>query len=258
MVDVLAVRDIPPSILAVEAKSGKDIDDRQAKAYRAMQTDDVRRQSSDVPNGAVRSVYACFEASVADIRGRLEDIVVPASVLSIGTVRAAMFPAPGAEELAFDVSVPPGFPPRYIPVDEMSDDHEFRELLLPAIIGFAAKNRERVSVQSICEEAFPLWTHLGKKALSRMQDRATRVLNDLGKVEFREFFELESRGRDLADAVIRIKRTPAQFAAQGETQGWQGLSRRAEHVLRGKTRKRPEGQLTFEDLAKQEKVGETE
>lgn len=257
VVDVMAVRDAPASIVVVEGKSGRDIKDSQARGYAALETNDVRRVTR-VPDGPVRVIYACLESGLEDIRSRLADIGVSVNLLSIGEKRARLEPVSGSEELEFDVELPSP-PPRLIPVDDLSPDEEYRELLVPGIVEFQAKGKDSVTVQTLCDHSIPLWGSFGQRFSARVRERATGVLVAVSLTkEFKGQFRVETKGGDLADNVVHILRTPASLQAQGETQGWQALQRRAETVLRGRRRPVPPGQLSFEDLARAEKVGEDE
>src|SRR5439155_8170369 len=57
VVDVMALRERPPAILSIEGKSGRDVNDSQAKGYAALDTRDVQRVTK-VPAGRVFVVYA--------------------------------------------------------------------------------------------------------------------------------------------------------------------------------------------------------
>lgn len=263
VVDVLAGRAVPPNILACEAKSGDNIVDIQAQRYAAMRTLDVRRLVTAAPDGPVRVLYACNEASQDRIAMGLRAAGVSASILSIGPARAVLIPAPGHEELAFSVGLPGTEPPAFIPLDQHSPDSEYREVLIPTIVACAARGLKRVTLRALCEEGLPYWTHLpgdvGKareQVARQVYTKAFHVLTTLAPtVEFRDFFAVEPHGRDLLDAVIHIQYSPADNAPQGETQGWQALQRKAQRTMRGRVQKQVPGQLSFEDLARREGVG---
>ncbi len=257
VIDVVALRDMPGATLACESKSGNNVEPEQALKYKALQAGELRRISS-APSGPLHVLYACSEESVARIRMGLDAAELRASVLSLGGAAIQLFPAPGVEELAFKVPVPDVPPPAYIPIDEASPDGEYQELLLPAVVAKASLALERVSVRSLCEEAFPVvWTHLGSAYSNKIVKRASASLISLSELpELRKFFSVERRGQDLADPVVRILRSPATFRPQGETQGWQAIRRNAEKALRGHVIEPAPAQLSFEDLARQEGVGE--
>jgi len=266
VVDIFAVRDEPPQLLACEGKSGNNLEVEQARRYGSLQTDDVRRQTR-VPNGPVRVVYACFQESRDRIRMGLDAAGIGASLILLGADEARLEPTVGAEDLAFNVKVPLGSPPRFIPVDPESPDEEYREILIPEIVAAASQSVEHVTVRTLVERAVPMWTHFAGAQVGRPRDQAARrihgravdVLTALaGTSEFRDYFEIEPAGRDIVDAVVHIIKSPAGYAAQGETQGWQAIQRRAERSLRGRVRKVPPGQLSFEDLAREEQVGTEE
>lgn len=258
VIDVVASRDHPAALLACEGKSGNNVEEPQAIKYKALTTDDVRRLTGRV-SGPTHVVYACFEASLARIRLGLAKVGLDANILTISERRAQLIPSETGAELAFEELLPGTPPPRYIPVDGDSPDEEYREVLLPAIVASAARSIDRLTVQTLCESTMPMWTHVGRDQARRVHERSVDVLTRLAATaEFRNFFSIEPGGRDLSAAVVRILRTPAAFDPRGETQGWQGIQRRATKVMRGRGIPVSPGQLSFEDLAQAEGVGPDE
>lgn len=257
--DIVATRAHPPMSLLCEGKSGNNIEEEQARRYAVIDSLTLRRHTT-APDGPVVPIYACLESAVPRIQLGLQRAGVTASLIAIGE-RLRLLPVPGAEDLVFDVAAPPHPPPAFIVLDQDSPQEEYREVFIPAVVACAARGIERVTVRALCEEALPFWTHLpqreggGRQQVAmRIQTRAGEVLEALGQSpEFRDFFEVE-RGPDVGP-VVHILRSPADFAPQGETQGWQAIRRRAERNMRGRERAVPPGQLTFEDLAREEKVG---
>lgn len=94
----------------------------------------------------------------------------------------------------------------------------------------------------------PYSKRMGRAARSRIRRKVTAAARSLARGEFRDIFAVESGGSEIDGDVVRILRSPAGYAPQGETQGWQALQRKGQRALRGRVTRVPEGQLSLEDL----------
>lgn len=254
VVDGLAVSEADGIILACEAKSGDNIEAKQAEKYRTMTAYDVRRlQSLRFPaqNVNVVPMYACLEPGATGIRRGLAaaGLECPVLVVGEGSVRLETPPESPVEAFEVDVDSPP---PRIIVVDPESPDAEFEEVLIPEIAAAAAREEEVVPITSLLARGLPFWGVHGRDASGQLRRRAEAVLHDLSHGELRDYLKIERSGSDLEGSVVRIQRSPASFDPRGETQGWQRLRRRAEERLRGRRAPAPPaGQRSFEDLARE-------
>ncbi len=257
--DGIAVAEDRRVVLAVEAKSGSSIEQGQARRYAAMRPADVERQHGlPFPHqeSTLELLYVCLLDAAQSIEAGLQDAGVEASILVIGDDQVELRPCHSSQLAAFKVPVPPGGPPALVRLDEESPDEEFREVLLPEIIAAAARGEELVAVSSILQRCMPFWDAYGSHPKRRLRDKAADVIRALASSGFSRDFRVEQGGSASEGPIARILRTPAAFDPRGETQGWQGLRRRGERTLRGRAPKHIEGQLAFEDLAREAESGE--
>jgi len=259
VVDALAIAEVQRVVLAVEAKSGANVDAAQARRYEAMAASDVERQHTlpfPARVASLEPLYACIEESVDRIRMGLASAGVTVSLLVVGDARSRLEPRQGSSLKPFDVSTPPGPPPAIVRLDAESPDDELREVLLPEVMAAASRGEEVVAVGDLLARAVPYWSVYGRAAKGRLRRKGEGVLRGLATGQFKGEFRVEPGGQEVDGPVVRILRSPAAFDPRGETQGWQRLRRKGERALRGKRRPSIPGQISFEELARETEVGE--
>lgn len=129
-------------LLATEAKSGRNVDEAQARSYGAMTPADVARQVTAARQAdGVQPAYVCIEGLEERIRTGLDAAGLDAPIIVVGTVRARVVHDSGGGAVGlWDVALPGGPPPRLIPVDADSPEEQYRELVLPALVAAARRN----------------------------------------------------------------------------------------------------------------------
>jgi hypothetical protein len=250
VVDGLGMDAVRLVILASESKSGQNVDGVQARRYGAMMPEDVSRQLTPAASAtAVQPVFVCLEGAEARIRVGLSAVGVDAPIIVIGSQQAHVDHAGGGGAVGmWNVALPPGPPPRLIPVDADSPESEYQELLLPAIVASARRNLGVVPVTTLVGQAMPYWSAMGRNARERIRRKALAAIRALAAGEFNGVFVVETGGSEIDREVVRILRSPAAFDPRGETQGWQALQRKAQRALRGGAPAKVPGQISLEDL----------
>jgi len=257
--DVLIYRRQPDLILLCECKSGRNIEERQARRYVAVDVSWLRR-SGAIPPELMRARHAVHvhplfvgrEEHRADLERGLRHLDIDAPLVTIGAQRVRLSGASEIDGLDdFDQQHAGGLPPARIPVDHQSADEELRELLIPELIAAQARAEEIVAIETIAARMLPEWTILSKGARGLFIDRLERLLTSIVKGEFGGQFHYERAPGTGDRGRIVIKATPATRDPRGRTQAWQAQQRRAELALRRRSRKQIPGQLSIDDLADQ-------
>jgi hypothetical protein len=250
VVDGLGLDDTRAAVLASESKSGHNVELEQARKYGAMTATEVARQLTTAASAtSVQPVFVCIGGAEDRIRLGLEAAGLDAPIIVIGERRAHVDHASGGGLVGlWDVQLPPGPPPRLIPVDSDSPETEFQELLLPAVVAAARRNLGVVAVGDLLDGAMPYWKTMGRSARERIRKKAVSALKTLAAGECKGFFAVEKGGSEIDGSVVRILKSPGSFDPRGETQGWQGLQRKGQRALRGRPSARPPDQLSLEDL----------
>lgn len=260
VVDGLAINEVERVVQACEGKSGANVETDQARKYQALSAPEIARQvtlppalSNEAPRTSVEVLYGCIEGNEARIERGLNEVGGRFATLVVGDGRVRLRAPTDMVTPSFDIEVPHGPPPRLIPVDAESPAEAFRELLLPAVVAAAARKEEVVSVDALLDRSIPYWSTFTPRQKTATRGKAEQVLRGLSETEYEGDFRVEPGGPGITGRVVRILRSPADYDARGETQGWQRLRRQGERALRGAGRRRREvpGQISFEDLVRE-------
>ncbi len=248
--DAVAVRGDGKFILAMEAKSGSNIEQEQACRLTKVEAASVIRSGAIAVRSEVRPVLdVCFFGlweKGERLKKGLHQEGIDLPLVLIGPDRLALEAGQFRdEELARAFSVPiqvDGPPPAYLRVDERSSDETFRELLRPGIVASMSRRESTVSVRVLAERAVPDLGLMGlrhQQKLLRRFEQAARTL----AIELSDSIHLIERTAACPDAVLRILKSPEDSDPRGRTQGYQALARRSTRAP-----KEAPGQLTIEDL----------
>ncbi len=254
--DAVIYRVDPVLILAVETKSGRNLEEEQARRYNVIDGLALRRGGAlpaAVARGdrvEVRPLFVALEEHRGDVTRQLASLGIHAPLLTVSGERAQLTDtgrAPGLEE--FDVRHGAGVPPARIPVDHQSPVEELRELLAPQLVAAQARRQEFVTVSSLCEQILPEWPILSAGGQRDFVRRVEHVLRAV-TARLHDQFRLEPATSSMSSRVS-ILRTPASLRPQGRTQGWQAQERRFAEAL-GRGHQQPEAeQLSLDDLAQE-------
>ena len=263
VVDVISVREQPPTALLAECKAGRSIDNEQAQRYGVATARDVYRHVGlpfPPDDATAQPVYTCLSSGRAGVRYDLERLGLTFPLLAVGSGSARLEADAAAAVTGFAVAVPAGPPPRYVVVDAESPNDELLEYLVPALIAAASRGEEYVTIASLLREVVPYWDVYGAAARRQLLNRARDALRSAIERQFPSDFALEytGQGQSLDRDIVRIISTPVRYDPRGQTQSWQRLRRRAARAVgRGPARPVPPGQqVLWEDLGLATEIAE--
>ena len=261
VVDVVAFNPSTNNLLAMEAKSGANIEERQAKAYAAISADALVEAASITLGAAgsrtVQSIVVCLAEHKDRILLGLAAAEVDPPVLALEDAQLEHLGAPFDDPVLEAAFVEPleanGPPPRIIPVDADSPSDAFDDLVMPSLVASMAQRRPEVTVPRLAEDALPHLPLYGKKERGRLEakvdDAARRIVSrDPGS------FEYLPRTGNRDRAIVRILRNPEEAALQGRTQGYQGIARRARPRPRPPRQENPDQMAFFEIVSEFERA----
>ena len=256
--DALIYRRRPDLILLCESKSGRNIEEQQARRYEAADIEWLRRAGGIPPElmgpstTRVRPLFIGREEHRADLEHGLRLLDIEAPLLTVGAERVRLSGASGTPGLDdFDVGHGGGLPPARIPVDHQSDDEPLLEQLIPQIIAAQARDEDIVAATSIADSILPEWAVLAHGARQSFVRRIEILLTGLAAGEFRGQFRYE-RAQGTGDrGRIVLETTPATRDPRGRTQAWQAQQNRARQALKRPRPSQPPGQMSIDDLAGQ-------
>lgn len=259
--DALLYRQSPDLILPCECKSGRNVDVEQAEKYLSLDVGWLKRSGAIPPplkeseSVAVQTLYVGTDQHRPELEQGLRPLgTVP--LLTIDAERVQLSGAgrtPGLQDFIHLHTA--GLPPARLPVDHQSDEEEVLELLIPAIMAAQASLKEYIGMDRLCEDILPEWPVLGERARREFVGRVAQLATGLANGEMKGQFRYESPTGLQPHTMGRLVITdsPASRHPQGRTQAFQARQRKAEKVLRRKSRKEPppgQGSL-LDDLAQE-------
>jgi hypothetical protein len=258
--DALLYRQSPDVILPCECKSGKTVDVEQAEKYLSLDVGWLQRSGAIPPllkgseSIAVQTLYVGIDEHRLELERELQRLgAVP--LLTVSAERIQLSGAGGTPGLSdFIEPHKAGLPPARLPVDHQSEDDEILELLIPAIVAAQASMKDHVGIDGLCQDLLPEWPILGAKARREFIGRVTQLAKGLAGGEMKGQFRYEAPSglQPHLPGRLVITDSPATRHPQGRTQAFQAQQRKAEKVLRRKSRKGPiPGQTSLDELAQE-------
>lgn len=253
--DALIYRVEPDLILLDECKSGRNIDEEQARKYLAANWEWLRRTGAvpprlrSRPDTPVATLFVGAEEHRAALEADLRRLNVSAPLLTIGANRVRLSDASGLSGLDdFDLRHDGGLPPARVPVDHQSPDEELQEVVLPQIIAAQARGEDILGIEVVCEAILPEWDILSHSGRSDFIRKVERIVASLDTGEMRGQFRFEGGLPNVRGRIV-FQTTPVAKDPRGRTQAWQAQERRAARVLRRAPAQQIPGQLSLDDLA---------
>jgi hypothetical protein len=256
--DALIYRCEPDLIVLCESKSGRNVEEAQARKYVAVDSSWLRRTGGippalrNVDDVNVRTLFVGCEEHRADLEAGLHQLGVDSPLLTVGSERVRLSGSSGILGMDdFDVHHEGGLPPGRIPVDHQSSEQDLLEALLPQVVAAQARNDDIVSVESLAERVLPEWPVLAHGARGAFVARIADVLRRLAAGEMRGQFRYEGLAEPHTRGRIVIEASPATRDPRGRTQAWQAQRRRAGVALQRRLEREIAGQLSLDELADQ-------
>lgn len=238
VVDVVLARTADGTVLACEAKSGRGIEDLQARKYAALTVVDVVQQvgiTTASPTPRIGVVYATVWAHRDTIAGRLTDLAlaVPVAVLGASSRRVGLAVVEaaggaGAHPLAAlvpdDLELPVALP-RPLRIDHESPAAAVRPLVVAEFAAAMSRRETEVGMRSLTERICPQSVLFGAGARNRLQGTVDDIARHLpDELSVAVSYLPRSGARDAA--VLQLQETPETADPRGRTQKYQALDRR--------------------------------
>jgi len=255
--DAVLYRTEPNLILLCEAKSGRNLQEQQARRYVAADLLSLRRTGAIPPelrrlnDVTVRTLFVGLEEHRPRLEAALRRLEIDAPLLTLDAEQVYLSGAVGIDGLEdFVQEHEAGLPPARIPVDHQSPPQDVLEILIPAVVAAQARSEDIVLVESLAERILPEWPVLSHGGRADFVRRMVELLEGLAAGGMRGQFRYErmtehqhTRGR------IVIEKTPATRDPRGRTRAWQAQQRNAERALQRRSALATSGQLSIDELA---------
>jgi len=254
--DAVVFRQDPELVLLCEGKSGRSLNEPQARRYVAADAAALRRGGSLPvslsPAADVCPLFVVTNDARADVEAALQDFEIEAPVLSIdrGFVRLDG-PCPAGLEpfLRRTESGPKRWPPARVRVDHQSPLEELAELLAQQIAAAQANRQPVLDLAEAASRIYRRWPALSQSGRRDFLRRLADCARHLARGSLRGTIRVEPSSNNMPPRIM-ITRTPANLDPRGMPQAWQGQARRMADDL-GRTGGSPpeeEKQLSLDDL----------
>ena len=239
--DVIAFNESTNQFLAMESKSGANVDDNQARRYLRVDGDDLIRKTSVTVRTAAPSrvhiIYACLMENLDRIRMGLDSIGTSFTVFGIGTDavvarHGASVDSDLVDQLPriFSISSPP---PAVIKVDPESSNEAFDRLVIPRLISALSYSEQSMRISTLADQCVP-YLHLAsgrhRNALQKRFDESARRIC----AKAPEDFAYRRKSQMAEFATIQFLYPTEDGDRRGRTAKYQALRRRLldepEHV----------------------------
>ena len=192
--DLVITSDIQHNCILFESKSGKNIEDEQAKRYMKVQPDDVvYKLHVDTKGGKKPTIdvtYLCFTESAANVVQQLNNLsanfpVLEMSANSIKLVSKTFSVRQLNQDFSQGIAIERDkIPMGYFPFDEGSSNSEIAPYVVRKLVSFARQNKPHFSSEEITREIVgSLWEQFGP---TKKRNLINKVSSILGKAKVRE------------------------------------------------------------------------
>ena len=253
--DAIAYRCDPDLVLLAECKSGKNLEEEQARRYLTADAIALRRAGTlPAPftkrdGVTVAAMFVGLEDHRAELESALNHLGINAPLLTIGRDRARLSGASGVSGLDdFDIPIHHGLPPARVPIDHQSPDDEVKELVIPKLVAAAARREDYVEVEQVCRDLLPEWAILSQGGRRDFVRQVEQILRGAAASDLKRSYRFEPQSQEIGARAV-ILGSPASFDSRGATQAWQAQQRKAAKALGRSRAPAIEGQLSLEDLA---------
>lgn len=256
VVDAVIYRQRPELVLLCEGKSGRNVEEEQARKYTSADAAGLRRGGS-LPvavstEATVSPLFVVMNDVRVDVEVALQGFGIEAPVLSIDRGFARLDgPCPGGLEpfLRQTSAGPKRWPPARVRVDHQSPLEELVELLAQQIVAAQAKRQPELDLAEAASRIYRQWPALSQSGrrdfLRRLRDCARHLANS----SLKDTIRVEPGTNNMPPKIV-IERTPAELDTRGMPQAWQGEARRMAADLGRSGGPPPEEakQLSLDDL----------
>lgn len=234
-IDIVLYRQRDRCILAIEAKGGQNIEDKQAVKYQALRPDDAIRASGisvrERGDRQLHIAYCGLQQHIARFKAQLSAVSVNAALLGVSSQAISIDTAhanePGAHPLASVAGrhrLRRGIP-RIIKIDHESPSEEMRTAVVAEVVAtMAHPEQPHISVNTLAERICPHIVIFGSAARQRLRRRVDEICRRLpSELEGKVSYLARSEGRD--SAALHILDSPERADPRGRTQRYQAIDR---------------------------------
>ncbi len=229
VVDAVLYRSDPDLVLLCEGKSGRNVEEEQAKKYALADAAALRRGGSlpvDIAQDAqVAPVFVVMNEVRSDVEAALQGWGIEAPVLSINRGFARLDgPCPEGLEPFVRDQAPRRWPPGRIRVDHQSSLEEVAELLAQQIGAAQAKRQPVLDLAEAASWIYRAWPELSQSGRREFLRKLKECARLLAGSSLKGTIRLDPGSNNVPPRIL-IERTPADLDTRGMPQAWRAQAR---------------------------------
>jgi hypothetical protein len=231
-----------------ECKSGRTIEERQARVYAAVNAEDVQRTGNVTfphpTSASVEPVYCCLEADRQVIIDALAGWGLTFPVISLGeraVLARGQFEDPDATECFSEgITLPPlEEVPRFLIANTHTPKWRLAGAFFATMVSFLRKQSGTFSLRHMLEETFPDWECMGTDLRRYLSSVAREIVNDLCENELRDFARIGKASHSPGDTLVEFTVDVLGQDASTRTRTFQKLLRLAYGYIERSKEDRP-------------------
>lgn len=232
-------------LLAVEAKSGANVESRQARAYAGLRASDVVQSAYvTLPQRVLPTIevaYLCLAQHLDRVRRGLDQLELKPPIICLSDTAVTLDVRDAVREqlrVAFPVDglLLRGPAPRLIAFDQDSEVEAVKPSVLAALVTAMARRQPQVGLTSLAEQATPHFALYGRRAQNRIKKKVAEAAGRISEDDPVSFEFVPTT--NVREGLVRIRRNPEDNDPRGRTRAYQAVGRPA-----GARRRRPRPEI---------------
>ncbi len=192
-----------------ECKSGRTVEEKQARVYAAISATDVQRTGNvtfpQPDSASVEVVYCCLAGDSKTVSTAIREMGLPIPVVSLGTNAELSFgqvkDTALSKKFMAGVALPPlEEVPRFLLANTQTKKPELARLVFPTLVSLLRRQVGRVSPHQVLEETFNDWACMGTDLRRYLSEMVKEILLEVCKNELQEFAQ-----------IVRATHSPKEF-----------------------------------------------
>jgi len=195
-VDVLCLNPLKNHALSWECKSGRTIEDKQARVYSAIRAEHLQRTGNvtfrEPRRATAEAIYCCLRQDAEKIKSSLDRLGSRLPIISLSD-KAELFSGQVADQdlqraLLAGIDLPPlDNVPKYLIANTQTPRPALARMLFATLVSLLRRQIGRMALNQILEETFGDWACMGTDLRRYLHDRFKELIRDLVENELHDY-----------------------------------------------------------------------
>ena len=231
-VDVICLNHSKNHAVLWECKSGRTVDEKQARVYAALTPEHVQRTGNvtfpDPASASIEVAYCCLEDGSEAIVRSLGECGAEMPIISLGErvqlISRVFSDTALTKQFMAGVSLPPVEEvPRFLIANTQTSKSELARDVFATIVSLLRKQVGRFSVGRVLEETFNDWACMGTDLRRYLLDMVKEILLDLCKNELKAYAQIVKATHSPKEFFVEIMADVLGRDATARTRTFQKL-----------------------------------